>query len=109
MLGWEDPWEKGMDTDPCSSLENSMDRGAWWVTVYGVAKSQDMIQQLTLSLSEIRCSYKFLSVILTEILAFLLKPFYYFSLFHLSIWLFTQLLKAETLVLSLIFPSSSAL
>ena len=86
-----------------------MNRGAWWVTVYGVAKSQDMIQQLTLSLSEIRWSYKFLSVILTEILAFLLKPFYYFSLFHLSIWLFTQLLEAETLVLSLIFPSSSAL
>ena len=24
----------------CSSLENSMDRGAWWATVYGVAKSQ---------------------------------------------------------------------
>ena len=23
-----------------SSLENSMDRGAWWVTVHGVAKSQ---------------------------------------------------------------------
>ena len=22
-----------------SSLENSMDRGAWWVTVHGVAKS----------------------------------------------------------------------
>ena len=24
---------------PYSSLENSMDRGAWWVTVHGVAKS----------------------------------------------------------------------
>ena len=23
-----------------SCLENSMDRGAWWATVYGVAKSQ---------------------------------------------------------------------
>ena len=23
-----------------SCLENSMDRGAWWVTVYGVTKSQ---------------------------------------------------------------------
>ena len=23
-----------------SCLENSMDRGAWWVTVHGVAKSQ---------------------------------------------------------------------
>ena len=24
----------------CSCLENSMDRGAWWATVDGVAKSQ---------------------------------------------------------------------
>ena len=24
----------------CSCLENSMDRGAWWAVVYGVAKSQ---------------------------------------------------------------------
>ena len=24
----------------CSCLENPMDRGAWWATVYGVAKSQ---------------------------------------------------------------------
>ena len=26
--------------DPC--LENSMDRGAWWATVHGLAKSQSM-------------------------------------------------------------------
>ena len=24
----------------CSCLENSMERGAWWATVYGVAKSR---------------------------------------------------------------------
>ena len=24
----------------CSCLENSMDRGAWWATAHGVAKSQ---------------------------------------------------------------------
>ena len=24
----------------CSCLENPMDSGAWWATVYGVAKSQ---------------------------------------------------------------------
>ena len=24
----------------CSCLENSMDRGAWWAVVHGVAKSQ---------------------------------------------------------------------
>ena len=33
-----------------SYLENSMDRGAWWTTVHRVAKSQDMTEQLTLSL-----------------------------------------------------------
>ena len=32
-----------------SCLENSMDRGAWWATASGVAKS-DMTEQLTLSL-----------------------------------------------------------
>ena len=32
-----------------SGLENSMDRGAWWATVYGVAKSQ-MTERLSLSL-----------------------------------------------------------
>ena len=28
-----------------SCLENSMDRGAWWVTVHGVAKESDMTEQ----------------------------------------------------------------
>ena len=37
-LGQEDPVEKGMA--PHSCLENFMDRGAWWATVHGVAKSQ---------------------------------------------------------------------
>ena len=32
-----------------SCLENSMDRGAWWITVHGVAKESDMTEQLTLS------------------------------------------------------------
>ena len=27
-------------------LENSMDRGAWWVTVHGVAKSQTRLSEL---------------------------------------------------------------
>ena len=30
-----------------SCLENPMDRGAWWATVRGVAKSQGMTEQLT--------------------------------------------------------------
>ena len=29
----------------CSCLENSMDRGAWWATVHGVAKSQTRLKQ----------------------------------------------------------------
>ena len=36
-MGQEDPMEKGMTT--YSSLEKSMDKGAWWATVHGVAKS----------------------------------------------------------------------
>ena len=30
-----------------SCLENSMDRGAWWATVHGVAKSWDTIKPLS--------------------------------------------------------------
>ena len=44
-LGWEDPLEKGMATQlQCSCLENPMDRGAWWATVHGVAKSNSIEQ-----------------------------------------------------------------
>ena len=40
-LGWEDPLEKGNGYSlQHSCLENSMDRGAWWATVYRVAKSR---------------------------------------------------------------------
>ena len=34
------PWEKGWLHTPVFLLENSMDRGAWWTTLYVVAKSQ---------------------------------------------------------------------
>ena len=30
----------------CSCLGNSMDRGAWWATVHGVAKELDMTEGL---------------------------------------------------------------
>ena len=43
-LGWEDPLEEGMAT--CFSIlvwRISMDRGAWWATVHGVAKSQTQL------------------------------------------------------------------
>ena len=29
-------------------LENSVDRGAWWATVHGVAKSQTQLRQLSI-------------------------------------------------------------
>ena len=38
-LGQEDPLDKGMATHQYSCLDNSMDRGAWWATVCGVAES----------------------------------------------------------------------
>ena len=38
-LGWEDPWRREWHSLQYSCLENSMDRGAWWATVHGVAKS----------------------------------------------------------------------
>ena len=38
-LGGEDPLEKGMAIYSSSCLKNSMDRGAWWPTVHGVAKN----------------------------------------------------------------------
>ena len=40
-LGWEDPLEKGMATHPSIlAWRIPMDRGTWWATVHGVAKSQ---------------------------------------------------------------------
>ena len=43
-LGQEDPLEKGMATHSHTlGLENSMDRGAWWATIYAVPKSQTQL------------------------------------------------------------------
>ena len=39
-LAWEDPLEKGMTThSSILAWRMHMDRGAWWATVHGVAKS----------------------------------------------------------------------
>ena len=35
-IPWSGKWQPAL----CSCLENSMDRGSWWVTVHGVLKSQ---------------------------------------------------------------------
>ena len=40
-LGWEDTLEEGMATHSrILAWRILMDRGAWWATVHGVAKSQ---------------------------------------------------------------------
>ena len=40
-LGWEDSLEEGLAThSSIPAWRIPMDRGAWWVTVHGVAKSQ---------------------------------------------------------------------
>ena len=43
-LGWEDPLEEGMAThSSILAWRILMDRGAWQVTVHGVAKSQTQL------------------------------------------------------------------
>ena len=40
-LGWENPLEEGMAThSSILAWRIPMDRGAWWATLHGVAKSQ---------------------------------------------------------------------
>ena len=46
-LGWKDPLEEETATHSSSlAWENSMDRGAWWATVHGVAKSWTWLKWL---------------------------------------------------------------
>ena len=43
-LGWEDPLEEGMAAhSSILAWRNPMDRGAWWATVHGVAKSRTQL------------------------------------------------------------------
>ena len=45
-----------------SCLENSMDRGAWWATVHGVAKSRTRLSDLTFTFTFfLKGYYKILS------------------------------------------------
>ena len=50
-LSQEDPLERGTATLQYSSLENSMDRGAWWATVHEVTKSQTLLSDNTFTFS----------------------------------------------------------
>ena len=43
-LGWQDPLEKGMAThSSILAWRIPMDRGAWWATAHGVAKSWTLL------------------------------------------------------------------
>ena len=45
FLGWEDPLEKEMATHSnILAWRIPMDRGTWWTTVHGVAKSQTLLR-----------------------------------------------------------------
>ena len=46
-LGWDDPLEEPATSLQYSCLENPMDRGAWWVTVHKVSKSQTRLKWLS--------------------------------------------------------------
>ena len=47
-LGWDDPLEEEPSTSlQYSCLENPMDKGAWWVTVHTVTKSQTRLKWLS--------------------------------------------------------------
>ena len=37
---WEDPWRKNANSLQYPCLGNPMERGVWWATVHGAAKSQ---------------------------------------------------------------------
>ena len=43
----EIPGRRKWQPTPYSCLENPMDRGAWWATVHGVAKSQTQLSDFT--------------------------------------------------------------
>ena len=43
-LDWEDRLEMEMAAHSSILLEHSTDRGAWWATVHGVAKRENMAE-----------------------------------------------------------------
>ena len=49
------PGEGHGNSVQCSCLENPIDRGAWWATVYGVAKSQTRLKWLSMHTHTFRC------------------------------------------------------
>ena len=64
-LGWEDPPREG-NGNPLqySCLENSMDRGPWWATFNGVAKSQTRLSDKHIFMQDRKTSSEFQNFIL---------------------------------------------
>ena len=58
-LDWEDnPGEGNGNPLQYSCLENPLDRGAWWATVHGFAKSQTQLSDFT----SLKCSQRRTSI-----------------------------------------------
>ena len=64
-LGWEDPPREG-NGDPLqySCLESSMDRGPWWATFNGVAKSWTCLSNKHIFMQDRKTSSEFQNFIL---------------------------------------------
>ena len=53
-LGWEDTLEESMEThSSIRSLDNALDRGAWWTAVHRVAKSWTWLKWLSTHAHEV--------------------------------------------------------
>ena len=59
-LGWEGPLEKGMSTHSSILAWNFMNRGAWWATVHGVARSQTWLSDLACTHIYMKCRYSYI-------------------------------------------------
>ena len=58
-LGQEDPLEKEMAThSSILAWKNSMDRGDWWATVHGVAKSRTQLSSFTRDIAALPLSLR---------------------------------------------------
>ena len=61
-LGKRVPLEEGMATLPYSSVENPMDRGAWWAVIHRIAKSRTQLKQLSMLMHTVIFSLPMLRV-----------------------------------------------
>ena len=84
--GWENPLEKERAALQYFCLENSMDTGAWWATVQGVAKSQTWLSNYHFDINNIHWK----------------KIFYYYCLsFFFNFIFFNFIFKLYIIVLVL--------